>query len=144
MDYGARIAQYLEFETGGVLHAVGQGAIGVEAREGDERVLEILRGLQDSKAMLACTAERSLMRTLEGGCSVPIGVESSWANGGKTLRMRATVVSFDGTQAVDAKVEEAIETAEEAEGLGKRIAKELVGGGASKILEAINQVRGKS
>lgn len=64
----------------GMLHAVGQGALGIETREEDPRVDELLRPLKDEKAGLACLAERSLMRTLEGGCSVPIGVETEWVD----------------------------------------------------------------
>ena len=62
----------------GMLHAVGQGALGIEIREGDERVIELLRPIEHSQTSLACYAERSLLRTLEGGCSVPIGVETEW------------------------------------------------------------------
>ncbi|KAK1655298.1 porphobilinogen deaminase [Colletotrichum phormii] len=143
MDYGARISQYLDSENGGTLHAVGQGALGIEARAGDERVLSVLRELEDEPTMLACVAERSVMRTLEGGCSVPIGVETSWVqvDGSKKLRLKATVVHVDGTQGVDAERIEAIATREEADDFGKLVAQDLVDGGAQKILDDINQVR---
>jgi porphobilinogen deaminase len=77
LDLGDRITQFLDSKTpgGGVLHAVGQGALEIEIREGDQRIIDLLRPLADMDATLACLAERSLMRTLEGGCSVPIGVE---------------------------------------------------------------------
>lgn len=137
---GHHISQFLDTDGGGIMHAVGQGALGVECRAGDERVLDLLRGLEDGETALACATERSLMRTLEGGCSVPIGVETRWVEGG-TLRLRATVVSADGKQGVDAEVTEAVGSLEAAEELGKRVALDLVSRGADKILDVINAKR---
>ncbi|KAK2592114.1 porphobilinogen deaminase [Conoideocrella luteorostrata] len=139
MDLGEHISQYLDFENGGMLHAVGQGALGVECRAGDERVLEALRKIEHHETTLACLAERSLMRELEGGCSVPIGVETKWVEG--KLSLRATVVSVDGKEYVDVDFLEALATRQEADDLGRRAAKELVSKGADKILDAINKAR---
>jgi hydroxymethylbilane synthase len=139
MDLGGHISQFLETDTGGIMHAVGQGALGVECREGDERVLGILKVLQDEQTTLACVAERSVMRTLEGGCSVPIGVETHWVDG--KLRLRATVVAFQGDRGVDIEHTEAITSPEGADEYGKRVALELVERGAGKILEEINAAR---
>ncbi|KAF4120627.1 hydroxymethylbilane synthase [Geosmithia morbida] len=135
MQLDEHISQFLHFDNGGILHAVGQGALGVECRAGDAPVLEMLSKLQDPQTALACIAERSVMRFLEGGCSVPIGVETSWVDG--KLRLRATVVNVDGTEAVDADDTEAITTTEEADQYGKRVATDLVTRGADKILASI-------
>ncbi|KAI1487591.1 porphobilinogen deaminase [Biscogniauxia mediterranea] len=142
MGQGGRIAQYLESGTegGGMLHAVGQGGLGIEARADDRATLDLLRPLEDEGAMLACEAERSVMRTLEGGCSVPIGVETTWVGDGK-LRLTATVVSVDGTEAVDGEGVEVVKTREEAVEFGKRVAKQLTDNGAQKILDEINAER---
>lgn len=78
LGLGERITQFLDTRDGGLLHAVGQGALGVEIRAGDARLQELLRPLRHRRTALACLAERSLLRTLEGGCSVPIGVETEW------------------------------------------------------------------
>ncbi|KAL2104969.1 hypothetical protein VUR80DRAFT_9245 [Thermomyces stellatus] len=137
MDYGARIAQFLDFEGGGILHAVGQGALGVEARAGDELVLEMLREYQDDKTMMACFAERSLMRTLEGGCSVPIGVETSWD--GNRLRLNSTVVNIDGTEFADVDQTRVVEGLEQAEEFGRDVARELIEKGADRILEEMKK-----
>lgn len=139
MDLDSHISQYLEFDNGGILYAVGQGALTVECREGDERVLNIIKKLEEEKTTLACLTERSVMRTLEGGCSVPIGVETKWVD--DKLRLRATVVSVDGTEAVDSETTEAIASAEAAEEYGKRVALDLVERGAGKILDVINAAR---
>ena len=73
-----RITAYLSTDNGGLLHAVGQGAIGVETRTTDKATNDLLAKIGCEFTTRACLAERSLMRTLEGGCSVPIGVETSW------------------------------------------------------------------
>lgn len=80
LGMGERITAYLSSreEEGGMLHAVGQGALGVEVRKGDEQVRELLAPIRDERASWAVLAERAVMRTLEGGCSVPIGVETEW------------------------------------------------------------------
>lgn len=135
MDLDSHISQFLHFDNGGILHAVGQGALGVECRAGDDRILKLLSGIQDHQTALACITERSVMRALEGGCSVPIGVETSWVDG--KLRLRATVVNVDGTEAVDADISESISTAEAADEYGKRVALDLVARGAGKILDSI-------
>jgi hydroxymethylbilane synthase len=79
------------------------------------------------------------MRELEGGCSVPIGAETRWVEG--KLRLRATVVSVTGKEGVDVEVLETVASEEEANDLGKRVAKDLVSKGADKILNAINKAR---
>lgn len=139
MDLGAHITQYLESDNGGILHAVGQGALGVECRADDEEVIKVLKGLEDKQTALACIAERSVMRTLEGGCSVPIGVETHWVDG--KLRLRATVVGLEGTEGVDAEETESITTTEAADEYGKRVALDLVERGAGKLLDVINAAR---
>lgn len=88
------------------LYAVGQGAIAIECRQGDMRVLDLLESIIDLKTTYEVTAERSLMRKLEAGCSVPLGVRSSWTdaeNGGSTLELDAIVLSVDGKTVVKSK-----------------------------------------
>jgi len=136
---GSRITQFLDSRTpgGGLLHAVGQGALAIEIREGDEKTLNVLNDLTNLDSTLAGTAERSLMRTLEGGCSVPIGVETTWVEKGKLL-MKAIVVSLDGSESVEAERSDDILCAKDADEFGRKLAQDLVEKGAAKILEAIN------
>ncbi|KAK4122236.1 porphobilinogen deaminase [Parathielavia appendiculata] len=149
LDLGKRISQYLDSssEGGGLLHAVGQGALGLEVREDDDRMKELLKAVEDTPTMMACFAERAVMRTLEGGCSVPIGVETAWVEGEtvgdnkKKLRLRAVVVSLDGTQAVDGEATEEITSLAQAESMGKELAQKLAGMGAQQILDDINMGR---
>ncbi|KAK5654804.1 hypothetical protein OQA88_6840 [Cercophora sp. LCS_1] len=153
MGYEGRIAQYLESGTegGGIMHAVGQGALGLEVREGDERVLNVVKAVEDTPTMMACFAERSVMRTLEGGCSVPVAVETEWAEDEgddgdegerkKKLKIRALVVSLDGSQAVEREKVEEVASLAQADSLGKKLAQELIERGARNILDAINEKR---
>ena len=139
MDWGSRITQYLDSKTpgGGMLHAVGQGALAIEIREGDQNVIKRLECLSNPESTFAGLAERSLMRTLEGGCSVPIGVETTWIEKGKLL-MKAIVVSLDGTESVEAERLGEILSEKDADEFGWELAQDLVKKGAAKILEAIN------
>ncbi|KAK4105128.1 porphobilinogen deaminase [Parathielavia hyrcaniae] len=149
LDWGKRISQYLDSssEGGGLLHAVGQGALGLEVREDDDRMKELLKAVEDTPTMLACFAERAVMRTLEGGCSVPIGVETAWVEeetaGDKMtkLRLRAVVVSLDGKEAVEGEATKEITSLAHAENMGQELAQKLAGMGAQQILDDINKGR---
>ncbi|KAL4785961.1 porphobilinogen deaminase, dipyromethane cofactor binding domain-containing protein [Aspergillus varians] len=137
-----RITQYMGSKDGGILHAVGQGALGLEIRKGDTETLAFLNQLGDRKSTLACLAERALLRTLEGGCTVPIGVETEWVNESEgLLRMSGIVVSLDGAESVYDKIESTVQTEDAAIVLGEELASRLVKQGADSILKAINANR---
>lgn len=141
LDLGHRITKFLESRTGGMLYAVGQGAIGIESRTNDTRTSHLLDKINDKPTSLACLAERSLLRKLEGGCSAPLGVETEWISEGeefRMLRMKAIVVSVDGKESVEIEREERIITAEAAESFGINVADALVMNGAGRILDAIH------
>jgi hydroxymethylbilane synthase len=139
MSLGDRITQYLDSKTpgGGLLYAVGQGALCIEIREGDQKMMDLLEKLAEKDVTLACLAERSLMRTLEGGCSVPIGVETEWVEKGKLI-MRAIVVSLDGKDYVETELLGEVLNEKDADEFGRTVAQVLGEKGASKILEVIN------
>ncbi|KAK7203514.1 hypothetical protein BZA70DRAFT_66474 [Myxozyma melibiosi] len=134
LDFGYRITQYLDAPE--LLYAVGQGAIGVEVKKGDAATQAFLDKIIDLPVALTCTAERSLMRKLEGGCSVPLGVHSSVAADGK-LSIEARVVSVDGTEAASASVTDTVKSYEDAEAFGEKLAAAIIEEGAAKILEKI-------
>ncbi|KAK9479691.1 porphobilinogen deaminase, dipyromethane cofactor binding domain-containing protein [Lipomyces japonicus] len=122
-----------------LLYAVGQGALGVEIRKGDEFIKSLLQPAVDRKGTIECVAERSLMRKLEGGCSVPLGVQSTFT--GTELKIEACVVSPDGSQIASADLVAPVSTIEQAEQFGKDIAALLLENGAGPILEQINYDR---
>lgn len=142
LDLHGRISQYLDSKNGGMLYAVGQGALGIEIRKDDQTLHEMLKQIGDMDATYACWAERSLLRTLEGGCSAPLGVETEWVqlpDGSRRLRMRSIVVSVDGKEDAEVEVDGTVDSAESAEEFGVLVAKELVAKGAGKILDDIQR-----
>jgi hydroxymethylbilane synthase len=139
---GHRLTQHLSSKNGGIYHAVGQGALALEIRKGDAKTLGLIQPLADRSSTLVCLAERELMRRLEGGCSVPIGVESDWLDeAGHVLNLRAIVVSLDGLQAVEESLSERVSEVDEAVALGQKLAAKLVEAGAGNILDEINANR---
>ena len=114
------------------LHAVGQGALGIECRDGDAAVLEQIKVLEHRPTALRCLAERAFLRTLEGGCQVPIGVNSRFE--GNELVLTGMVASLDGKQLIR---DELRGPQDEAEDLGNRLAELLRSQGAGEILAKI-------
>lgn len=92
MNWENRISQLLEPEE--TLYAVGQGALGVECREADWKILSLLEPLYDVDTTLRCVCERSFLKTLGGGCSAPVAVFSSLEE--KHLTITGAVWSLDG------------------------------------------------
>ncbi len=118
-----------------MLPAVGQGALAVEVRAGDERVSRLVSPLMHRSSGLAVRAERSLMRALQGGCQVPIAAYAELLDeprrSRESLRLRAFVGSVDGRQVVR---DELIGPAAEPEQLGRSLAARLLAAGADAIL----------
>ena len=146
LDLGHRITQYLDSRNGGMLYAVGQGAIGTELRDTDTGMRSILDKVNHEPTALACLAERSLLRTLEGGCSAPLGVETAWVEdtqGKQKLNLRAIVVSVDGKESAEIEKDGEVTTVTQAEEFGNAVAEELRSKGAGKILEDIERAKPK-
>ena len=78
------------------MHAVGQGALGIECCEENEVIINILNSLNDPETYFRCLAERAFLRTLEGGCSVPVAVNTAIFKNdkGTTLTLRGTYVTI--------------------------------------------------
>jgi hydroxymethylbilane synthase len=116
--------------------AVGQGAIGVEARLKDTEAGDILAALDDAETRTAIIAERALLAALQGGCQVPMG---AWARIERNeLVLDACVCSVDGLQYVKQRVAGSPEQAAE---LGQRMARLLIEAGAQTILEEVSRSR---
>ncbi|MGB3572562.1 MAG: hydroxymethylbilane synthase [Phormidesmis sp.] len=131
LEMSDRIHQLLSAEIS--LHAVGQGALGIECRQGDEEILSILKVLEHLPTAQRCYAERAFLRELEGGCQVPIGVNT--AIEGNTLTLKGIVASLDGQQLIKDTVTGA---PADAESMGLELAKRLRNQGAQAILDDIN------
>jgi hydroxymethylbilane synthase len=111
--------------------AVSQGVIGICARTGDGDALSWLKALDDPAARLASTAERALLRRLEGGCQVPLGALACLS--GASLQMHAAVCALDGSSMLSARGD-ATATMENASSLGQRLADELLSNGAASLI----------
>ncbi len=130
LDLNGRIAELLDPET--MCPAIGQGALAIETRHGDQAVLGALAGLEDAATRTEVTAERALLAELGGGCQVPIGGSARWH--GESLRLRAVVASPDGARLVGVLLDgPAAEPAE----LGRRAARDLLARGAREILDQV-------
>lgn len=116
------------------LPAVGQGALAVVARADDEAVLERLRPLEHAPTAAATTAERAFLRSLEGGCQVPIGALAELHDGRLTLH--GLVASARGDTILRSAIEGALEDAAD---LGRSLAAELLGKGAGEVLAEIRR-----
>ena len=130
LDMSDRIHETISPEIS--LHAVGQGALGIECREGDEEILKILKVLEDPDSRDRTFAERSFLRDLEGGCQVPIGVNTTID--GDTLTVVGMVASLDGKQLLRDTVSG---NKQDAEALGTELAGKLREQGAGEILAEI-------
>lgn len=130
LQMGDRIHQVIPAEIS--LHAVGQGALGIECRAGDTEILEILKVLEDPDSRDRTYAERSFLRELEGGCQVPIGVNTNIE--GETLTLVGMVASLDGKRLIKDSVSG---NRNNAEPLGIDLANRLREQGAGEILAEI-------
>lgn len=130
LNMSDRIAQQIDPEIS--LPAVGQGAVGIECRNDDHELIEILQALNDQETAWRVKAERAMNKRLEGGCQVPIG---SFAElHGEQLVLKGLVASPDGTQILRAESSGSIEHPEQ---LGIEVAEALLKQGAAKILSAL-------
>lgn len=107
--------------------SVGQGAIAVVARSGSEHNT-ILVSINDEKSMLCIKAERALLKSLGGGCQMPLGVLT---NAGANLALKAAVFSPDGKKKIDAAASGKLK---DAEGIGIAVGKKLLANGADALL----------
>jgi hydroxymethylbilane synthase len=109
--------------------AVGQGALGIECRTDDEATRSLLAPLNDVSTRGAVLAERAMLRTLGGGCHVPIGARSVVKR--EALTVRGAVLTPDGTRRIVAERSGPLGDAEE---IGIELAKELLALGAKELL----------
>jgi hydroxymethylbilane synthase len=113
--------------------AVSQGAIGCCSRGGDAETARWMKSLDNASARLETTAERALLRKIEGGCQVPLGALARVDVQGNQLRLYSQVCALDGSRRVQAEGTCALSVAESA-ALGQRLADELLSKGAAGII----------
>jgi hydroxymethylbilane synthase len=140
LGWTQRIGETIEPEV--ILPAVGQGALGVEIRQGDRKIGDIVGTLNHPSTVQATRAERSLLRRLEGGCQVPIGTYGRVQTSGSSapeLLLDAMVGSLDGNTVIRGSMRG---SPDEAEKIGRRLAEHLLERGADAILRQIRSLQG--
>jgi hydroxymethylbilane synthase len=122
-----RISSALPPET--MLPAVGQGALGIETRLHDAKTTALVAKLDHEQTRLACTAERALLRSLGGGCQLPIAAHAVVE--GNELRLDALVASTDGSQIIRDQLSGPTVAAER---IGEQLGELLLKKGAAQLL----------
>lgn len=125
-----RITQALSPEVS--LPAIGQGAVGIECRQDDDWINELLAPLNDRETAIRIRAERALNHRLQGGCQVPIAGYAELAHG--IILLRGLVGTADGSKIIHGEI---AGQPEDAEYLGRVLAEDLLSRGADKILESL-------
>ncbi|NLS92490.1 MAG: hydroxymethylbilane synthase [Planctomycetaceae bacterium] len=127
LELAYRISELIPPEI--MLPAIGQGALGLETREGDDTTRTALAPLNHAETHAAVIAERAMLSALHGGCLAPIAAWGRFENGNLVLTGR--VLSVDGTQQI-----EATEIAADGDGaeLGRLVAQRLVEQGADDLI----------
>ncbi|KJS88655.1 MAG: hydroxymethylbilane synthase [Peptococcaceae bacterium BICA1-8] len=127
-----RIADKLDYDI--CLPAVGQGSIGIEIRCNDEEIYNLVQAANDENTELSITAERALLKSLEGGCQIPIGAIAEITN--NQLKLTAVVGSIDGKVVIRDSFSGECKNAEK---IGIQLADILKDKGAITILNEIRQ-----
>ena len=127
MDFTQRIRSYLSPEES--LPAAGQGALGIECREDDLAIQQLIAPLNDVITNACVTAERALCRRIGGGCKVPVAAFAQIHH--DILLLRGLVANGAGTKILRARLEG---TPAHADSIGTRVGEELLQQGAEKML----------
>lgn len=101
LDFQHRITQYLPTEI--CMHAVSQGALGIQSRRDDLEMIKMINGLNDEDTLLRCIAERTFLAALEGGCSAPVGAFSKVTE--NSIFLEGAVFDLEGTIKIADKFE---------------------------------------
>lgn len=132
LGWGDRITERISTDV--CLPAVGQGSIGIEIREGDQEVFNVVQTINHAPSRAAITAERALLKKLEGGCQIPIGALGTVD--GDQLTLNGVVAGLDGKEVIRDQISGPVN---EAATLGEKLAERLVEMGADRILKAVRQ-----
>ena len=130
LGFEDRIKQHLSAEKS--LPAVGQGALGIEIRKGDQDIISLINPLINTKTMNEVCAERAMNSTLEGGCSVAIGGYAISNN--NEMNLKGMVGNVDS--GVILRVEESGDISEP-RALGELVANKLLSMGAKELLNEV-------
>jgi hydroxymethylbilane synthase len=130
LGFAGRIAERLDATR--MLPAIGQGALALEARAADQRVVKLCRALADPAAEVTTTAERALLAGLGVGCRTPVAGHATLSDG------RVTLAGLVGRPDASEMIRETVTGAPgDAAALGTELAKRLLARGADRILREL-------
>lgn len=130
LGWDDRVTEYLDPSV--LLPAIGQGALGIEVRSGDDGVLELISFLNHRETSQAVAAERSFLTRLEGGCQVPIAAHGTIEEG--VLTLKGLVGSTDGREIVRGEIEGTPDSGAE---IGVNLAERILLEGGKEILDEV-------
>ncbi len=136
MGWGAKATQFIPPEL--IVPAVGQGALAVEVREGDNETKSVLSFLDDEDSRLAVTAERAFLKVFGGGCQLPIAAHAE--RRGADVVLTGLVGNLDGSIIVRDRVSG---PAPGCEALGRELAARILADGGREILEEVYRCSGQ-
>ena len=118
------------FEVDEIVPAAGQGALGIETRENDDKINTLLKKIRCQRSEVEVEVERIILRELGGGCQVPIGVNAQLE--GKKLSVIGLVSSPDGRKRILQKI---VNDSSNPIEIGFSLAEKLIQNGAKEILQ---------
>jgi hydroxymethylbilane synthase len=122
-------------DTNIILPAVGQGALGIEIKNTNKFAEKILKSIHDENTYAAITAERALLKKLEGGCQVPIGAYAEVRKNG--LYLTGLVATIEGDLTLSKTLRGSKKNPQL---LGRKLASDLIKAGAKNILKEIYEI----
>lgn len=130
LDWHDQITEELSYDI--CLPAVSQGVIGVETRTDDPEIIALVQLVNDVQTASCVAAERALLKSLEGGCQIPIGAYAQLE--GDTVVLQGLVGSLDGKTIIRDEISGPVAQSEQ---LGRQLAQRLSEQGGQAILEEI-------
>jgi hydroxymethylbilane synthase len=119
--------------------AVAQGALAIEMRAGDARIARMRELLNDPHTELAVRAERAFLRTLRGGCQVPVGAHATYD--GEFLLIHAAIAAADGSMVVRGDRRVTTTSSEEMQNAAVGLAETMLAEGGAALLAAPDEGR---
>ena len=134
LNIKAEVAHIYTFGFDEMIPAMGQGALGVEARD-EKQILEQIDFLNDENAVIETTIERDFVSVLEGGCQVPIGISARLQ--GDEISIDAIVGLPDGSEFI----KDSLKTSKDKfQSVGKELAHKFIEKGARELLKRAEEM----
>ena len=130
LDMGEHITEIIDLDE--MIPACGQGAIAIEIKDNDPDIENIISAINDRETLITTNAERAFLKTLEGGCQIPVGSHSKVE--GDTFTITGFISSIDGLNFMKETAQGKVDDAEQ---LSIEIAKKIYDRGGKQILDQV-------